>query len=357
MRLVKILVRITQIKDFIAFVIDLYESCLRINSIRKRQPLHEFTKVRISVKRNAFNENIRSQSKNGLGIVNKTLFVTTICTDVNVVINRKNFYIPMLSKTNENWLVHIEPPGYLNKLGYNSEKLHSKFSRIYTSDPVLYEKGGKYIASPPYVHWHVDNSSYTKNILGNHDYDFLKKESNPPYKDVDLVVINSNINDLPGHKLRAKFIQELCKTDIDFKLYGGSKWSNFSQYVDDAPLGKWPIYSRSRYVLVIENEVSPYYWSEKLTDAILCWGMPIYYGSPKIGEYMPKGSYIAIDINSDNSIQLLRDILNSSFYEDNIDNLREARSLILEKFNLLAFIDSEIRNTVKIDDSSGKFRK
>ena len=97
----------------------------------------------------------------------------------------------------------------------------------------------------------------------------------------------------------------------------------FNQYVDNAPEGKWAAFSPAKYVLVIENEIAPYYWSEKFTDAILSYAIPIYYGSPNISDYFPKGSFISFDITSENAIADLMTIINSDYYEQNLVNLLE----------------------------------
>ena len=103
------------------------------------------------------------------------------------------------------------------------------------------------------------------------------------------------------------------------------------------------MYSRAKYVLAIENEISDYYWTEKFTDAILCFCIPLYYGSPKIGNYFPKGSYVQLDITKRTAVDDLREILTSDFYERNIPNLIEARNLVLAKHNLFNFIDEELK--------------
>lgn len=322
--------------------IDYSESRIRLRMIRKRFNLSNYHFIRISVNNSTFNKPIQLQSPGRLGVVNTSIFVTTLQPHINVVINSPNPFVPLKSKLNENWLFHIEPPGYIHKYGYNQSKLLSKFTRVYTSDPTLYNQGGKYIACPPYVHWHLEVSSYNKMNKLVHDYDFLENQTFPPNKTVNLSAINSNINHLPGHNKRAQFIQELCESGVGFNLYGGSNWKKYSQYVDNAPDGKWPIFSESKYILVIENEVAPFYWTEKITDAILCWGMPIYFGCPNIDDYLPEGSFIKFDISAEDSIERLKNILKSDFYEKNIENLAKARTLILEKYNLLNFIDNEL---------------
>ena len=330
------------LNDIKNLLIDYTESQRRIKKIRNEFNYETLRKVRISVSANTFSTAIKLQSPGQLGVWGKTAFVTCITPDINLVINKPNRYLKLSSDIENNWLLHIEPPGYIRKLFLDAPKIMRRFGRIYTSAPHLYEQGGKFIPSPPYVHWHLALSSYSRNPQNLiYDYDFLTSCSHPPDKTVVLTTINSGISDLPGHKLRADFIQRIGKSDLNFDLYGASNWGALKQYRGRAD-SKWPIYSKSKYVLAIENEVSEFYWTEKFTDAILCHSMPIYYGSPKISNYFPEGSYIPIDITRKSAVDDLRDILSSDFYEKNIPRLLEARNSILKKHNMLSFIDSEL---------------
>jgi hypothetical protein len=324
---------------------DYKESRQRIAEIKNHYDYDALKKIRISFKQNFCNFNfIRLQTPQQLGVWGDTAFVSTLNPDVELIINKPNPYLPLKRDIEKNWILHIEPPGYIRKLGMNDPGVLKKFGKVYTSDPQLYEQGGRFIASPPYVHWHLALSSYTKNKDNVvYDYDFLKSIKVAPEKEVDMVVINSNMNDLPGHKVRANFISKICDDNLEFGLYGTSNWSKYKQYKGPTTNGKWPIYSKSRYVLAVENEISDYYWTEKFTDAILCYSMPIYYGCPRIDQYFPKGSYIPLDITKKTAAEELQEIMKSDFYEKNLPALIEARNLILAKQNMFSFMDSEIK--------------
>ncbi len=327
------------------FGIDLLESYKMKQKIGKKYNINDLKKARISVLDNTFNNFIKLQTPQQLGVWGDTAFITTFNPDFNIVINKPNPFVPLSNNIDTNWLLHIEPPGYIRKLGLAAPHITEKFGRVYTCDPELYEQGGKYIASPPYVHWHLALSSYTNNADNMvYDYDFLKGYDTIPDKNIVLASINSNMNDLPGHKLRADFVTAMCDNNVNFDLYGTSNWAKFKQYKGPTIFGKWPIYSKAKYVLAIENEISPLYWTEKFTDAILCYSMPIYYGSDKISDYFPEGSYIPLDINKKSAIDELKSIINSDYYEKNLPALIEARNLILNKHNLFNFLDTEINN-------------
>ena len=336
--------RFHNIKNIIS---EFSESHQRIRRIKKDNDFNLMKKVMISVDHSTFSNFIKLQTPEQLGVWNRSAFVSVVRPDIHLIINRPNPYLKLNKNISKNWTIHMEPPGYIQKLGMNSEKLLAQFGRVFTSDPDLYGRGGKFIASPPYVHWHLAANSYTKNNKGiQYDFDFLAAQNQPPVKEISLVAINSSINDLPGHKLRANFISKISENNLDYELYGTDNWSVYKQYKGRTVNGKWPIYSKAKYVLAIENEVADYYWTEKFTDAILCFCIPIYYGSPKIGNYFPEGSYIPLDITKKSAEDDLRDILSSDFYERNISKLIEARNLILAKHNLFNFIDEELQKKI-----------
>lgn len=323
--------------------VDFIESYKMKYTIIKNHDYDSLKRVRISVFNNTFHNFIKLQTPHQSGIWGNTAFLTEFQTDLNVIINKPNPFVPLSKNIDKNWMIHIEPPGYIKMLGLDNKKVVEKFGRIYTCAPHLYEQGGRYIASPPYVHWHLAVNSYTsnkKNIV--YDYDFLNSYSSIPEKEYNIATINSKMAHLPGHKLRADFVSKICEAGFDIQLYGTENWANYKQYKGPTTFGKWPIYSKSKYVLAIENEVSSYYWTEKFTDAILCYAMPIYYGSPDIGKYFPSGSYIPLNITKKNAIDDLHDIMNSGYYEKNLPALLEARELILKKYNIFNFLNTEV---------------
>jgi len=322
------------LSDFKNLILDNLDDSKGISGVNK---------IRISSQNTRYSRFIKEQTPGGLGIVGNSQFGVMFFPDFDLVINRPNLAINY--NRNRSILLHIEPPSYIRLLGLSEKKLTDKFSLIFTSDPYLLGLGDdRFLASCPYVHWHLSSNVYIGEIKSNKEsigFDFLKIAKNPS-KLENLVVINSNLRTLPGHIIRANFIEKLCDSSIKFKLYGGSYWAKFNQYINNAPNGKWPIFSTSKFVLVIENECAEYYWSEKFTDAILSFAIPIYYGCPNINNYFPSGSYYPIDIYSPNIFDEIKELIESDFYEKNLSNLLKARDLIMHKLNLFSFIDSQI---------------
>ncbi|WP_299670566.1 hypothetical protein [uncultured Polaribacter sp.] len=295
-------------------------------------------KVRISSNAASYNSFIINQTPNNSGIVNNTIFYNDLTPDFDFVINKPNKALKYNKKNS--FLLHIEPPKYIRKLDLSAPKVVRKFKKVFTTDQHAIKKNNdKFILSPPFVHWHLGGNYYTDRIESEKiiDYNFLEAAKYPE-KSINLSTINSNLTSIEGHKVRADFIEKLCKSNYKFNLYGGSKWANFKQYIDNAPKGKWFPFSKSRYVLVIENEKAPFYWSEKFSDAVLSFATPIYYGCTNMLDYFPEGSFYPLDINERDSIEELKSVVESDFHEKNMSKLIEARALILKKYNLFSFM-------------------
>ena len=86
------------------------------------------------------------------------------------------------------------------------------------------------------------------------------------------------------------------------------------------------------------------YFSEKFTDCILSWTIPIYYGCPNIDKYFPKDCYYWLDITKDDCFDKLEYILNQPITTKQIDAIAEAREIILNKHNVWAVVEDIINN-------------
>jgi len=149
-----------------------------------------------------------------------------------------------------------------------------------------------------------------------------------PDKSRSLSCIVSSLKQLEGHRLRLNFVTN-CKKEIPaMDLFG--KGIN---YISDKMDGLLPY----RYSLAIENASIPYYFTEKINDCFLAWTVPLYYGCKNIDKFFPSKSYIPIDINNTGSaIKKIRDIIENEDWNARLEAVKEARELVLNRYQPLA---------------------
>ena len=170
----------------------------------------------------------------------------------------------------------------------------------------------------------------------------------PAKKTKNLSVIDSGKVSIRGHVDRINAIHSILnKYPHDIDLYGNI--TNHPQY-HNTPYCKHSLPHKDkrqglidyRYSLVIENGQTDYYFSEKISDSIMCWTTPIYFGCRNIHKFLPEGSYINIDINDPNFPDRVMEIISSNYHEDNLDKLIDARKLIMDKYNIWPTIEKAI---------------
>lgn len=180
------------------------------------------------------------------------------------------------------------------------------------------------------------------------DMDYETLNDKPPSKTKNLSIIDSGKIGINGHVERINAIHSILNNyPYDVDLYGNI--TSNSQY-QKMPYCKNPLPHKDkkqglidyRYSLVIENGQTDYYFSEKISDSIMCWTTPIYFGCRNIHKFLPEGSYINIDIKDPSFPQKVMEIVNSNYHENNIDNLIKARLLIMNKYNMWPTIEKAI---------------
>lgn len=181
------------------------------------------------------------------------------------------------------------------------------------------------------------------------DYDFFSSKQKIE-KTKTISVIFSNKKDTPGHLQRAIFIEKLKKEFGDtLDIFG----LGFEEISD-----KWDGIAPYKYHLAIENSSVPHYWTEKLADAYLGESFPIYYGCPNIEEYFPKKSMTIIDINKvDESIKKIKDIISKNTHEKSINEIKEGKNLVLNKYGFFNLIYKIIEKNNKHQEKNNKHQE
>jgi len=190
----------------------------------------------------------------------------------------------------------------------------------------------------------VDNYAVQQWDAINKSYDELKN-MDFPVKTKDLSWVTSNKGDgsqppgiqvLTGHKLRMRFLQNfLSKFPDKIDLYGrGLLGPKYDYKCNKGELFyKWDGHEEYRYTLSFENSSQRGLFSI-ITDGILAGCMPIYWGCLNLEDFFPKGSFIRLDITKEDAPERAIEIARSDFRERNLDALREAKELIIDKYNI-----------------------
>lgn len=150
-------------------------------------------------------------------------------------------------------------------------------------------------------------------------YSMVWPEKHGVYKKVkNLSIIASNKRDTIGHILRHDIIDLIVNKNIEIDLFGGLTSSGIGyKPIDD----KSESLSPYRFSIIVENDKSPHYFSEKIIDCLLCGTIPIYWGADNIGEYFNINGFIII--NSLDDISLILDNLNEETYGTMIQFIEE----------------------------------
>jgi hypothetical protein len=201
----------------------------------------------------------------------------------------------------------------------------SQFDSIYSPGVIT---GSNVIYSSPFLPWMFS---------GNHGSDFanlqsdqliskeealLKKVSNK------LLIICSNKQETELQRLRYKFAVELKKRLGEKVVWFGS--------------GVQPINKKSdailpyKYHLVMENQIRPGLFSEKLYDAFIGLSLPFYCGAPDVASKFPDMSLVNLNLfDFMSSVNKIERAIQENEYEKRLDYILHAREIVLKECNIL----------------------
>ena len=110
------------------------------------------------------------------------------------------------------------------------------------------------------------------------------------------------------------------------------------------PLGKkYEALDAYKYTIAQENYFAPHHWTEKAPDAFLGLCLPFYVGHPSLADYVPAESFISIPLSDpQKAAQIIKEAIANNEYEKRLPALKEARRLILEKYNFFALVSAYI---------------
>jgi len=227
------------------------------------------------------------------------------------------------------WAIFQEP--YLPDFMPWMKERHSQFSRVYTN--CAPNAHSRYRAAHPMVPWHV-GMSYDE-LITNQSHS----------KDDRIAWVTSSVQVFPGHYKRRAFYQFLTeKKWLDIEICGRG-----IRPVTD----KWDVLVCSRYAIAVENHFGDNYWTEKIADCWLANTLPFYCGCPNLEDYFPADSFIRIDLdNFAGAARTIRQMVDSGEYERRLPAIREARDLILNRYQFFPYMANELNNSIRVSPTS-----
>lgn len=221
---------------------------------------------------------------------------------------------------------------------------------LVTSEPSSVTRYGKAFAAQfghvltSQEEWALPHRNAIRSQTGNvwfygKTYDEVIRENPPPKTGLISTVCSSKQQAHTLHAQRYDFTRHLKAELPELEIFGHGV--RFIEKKADA-------LDSYKFHLAVENHVAPHHWTEKLADAFLGYTVPIYYGCPNVFDYFPEESVIQIDINDfEGSLKTIRRILTSEGeYERRLEAVKEARRLVIEKYNLPAMLSRIIENAV-----------
>jgi len=264
------------------------------------------------------------------GIFNNVKFITDGPADLIIVLNKYDKIDEHYDTKVPIYLWLIEPPDYLDL--YTTGINISCYDKIFTCKFLSGISTSRQIITPPFVHWHHAYNSKSRFLFnGFMPFNFLLNNKTKSIKKEKVFILDSHINNIPGHLHRINLIENINSEKFD--LYGSILWAKHNLYKGQLNTFKYNTQEKYKYSLVIENQQDKIYWSEKITDSFLANSFPLYFGSESINSFFPEGSFIRINdlIKSGSDINFLLDNVDDII---DLDSLNEARNLVLFKYNI-----------------------
>ena len=194
-----------------------------------------------------------------------------------------------------------------------------------------------------WVGMQMEYREWAHHFLPNYTLDFDELSMMVfPEKKNRISVIVSKKSSMEGHKARLRFLEKLMTYPVAeyIDIYGGG----FNAIPD-----KWDVIAPYKFHLVLENDVKPNYWTEKLADAFLGFSFPIYHGCPNIFDYFPQDSLLPIDINDvDKTAANMLSLINGNqLFNYNKNSIEYSRRKVLQDYNIFQMMSDACNEPAK----------
>lgn len=202
------------------------------------------------------------------------------------------------------WLLESKfvVPGLSEDIKSNLEEYFDVFKYIFTHDKELLSLDSRFKWCPAQGFWIKEPKVYEKSKM--------------------ISMISSNKDFTEGQKTRLKWV-EMLKDQIDVYGRGINPIENKEDGLCDY-----------MFSVVIENGIYESYYTEKILDCFATGTIPVYMGSPDIGDYFNKDGIIELTDEFDVSEEIYNSKMDA--IKDNLERVKELE--VLEDFIYLRYL-------------------
>lgn len=156
-------------------------------------------------------------------------------------------------------------------------------------------------------------------------------------KKFDFSVINSNLNNLPGHIYRNNFIKVLSES-VSFDMFG--RFNTNNKFYKGQLNRKADGLIEYKYTFNCENDFESNYFTEKLLDGIFCECLTFYYGCPNAKDFVDERSYVQLFGNFEDDVYRIKECISKNYWEDRLKFIRDEKLRISNDYNVLNIVNN-----------------
>ncbi|MEM7621990.1 MAG: glycosyltransferase family 10 [Planctomycetota bacterium] len=164
-----------------------------------------------------------------------------------------------------------------------------------------------------------------------------RREDVQSTRPIRLACITSGRSELAGHRERLAFLAAVQEAGIDVAVFGRGLPASLK------PRGslrsKSFVLGQADYTIAIENYADgDRYVTEKLFDPLLCWSVPIYFGSEAATSMIPAKAFVRLPSLDCHAVERIRSVIHDhADRTDRLDAISAARADVIKNHNLLTW--------------------
>ncbi len=143
-------------------------------------------------------------------------------------------------------------------------------------------------------------------------------------KNISIMASSQNISEY--HKLRIA-IAKKCKEEKLADTFGTFDGGPFLAKIDH-------VFEPYRYSIIIENDVKPYYFTEKITSCFAAMTIPVYLGASKIGDFFNEDGIIKISPKDFDNLEEILTQCSEEEYLSRLDAVKDNYNRVQKHLNV-----------------------